>query len=60
MRYIVILFWTLILGLVAGFLGAKLTMSAFALVPTLFASIVVAVVVILLDKIAIPSPKKEA
>ncbi|CAM3972320.1 DUF2929 family protein [Catellicoccus marimammalium] len=59
MRYLVILFWSLILGQVVGFIGAKLTMNAYAFIPTVIASIVVALIVMLIDAIAIPTPKKQ-
>lgn len=54
MRYVVTLFWTLILGQMVGFLGAKLTSSHYSFTGTVIASLVVGVVAILVAAIAIP------
>ncbi len=58
MRYVVTLFWALILGQIVGFIGAKLSSTSYAFMPTVIVSIVVAFIIVLLD-IAM-SPKKKA
>lgn len=57
MRYIVTLFWALILGQVVGFIGAKLTSSGYAFLPTVFVSIAVGLIVVLIDKAMTPIQK---
>lgn len=56
MRYAVVLFWTLILGQMVGFLGAKLTSSHYSFVGTVIASLVVGIVTVLIGTII--EPKK--
>ncbi|EOT51299.1 MULTISPECIES: YjzD family protein [Enterococcus] len=47
MRYIVTLFWTLILGQVVGYLGSSLMTQPYDFKSSLFVSLFVAVVIIL-------------
>lgn len=58
MRYIVTLFWALILGQVVGFIGAKLSSTSYAFIPTVIVSVVIAVIIVLLDIAISPSRKK--
>lgn len=60
MRYIVTLFWTLILGQMVGFLGAKLTSSSYSFGGTVLASLVVGIIAILISVIALPKEAGEA
>lgn len=57
MRYIVVLFWTLILGQIVGFLGAKLTSSNYSFMGTVFASIIIGIIVVLMSTITEPKKK---
>lgn len=54
MRYIVTLFWSLILGQVVGFIGAKLSSTAYAFIPTVLVSVAIALVIITLDYVMSP------
>ena len=56
MRYIVTLFWSIILGQIVGFIGSNLTGNTYSFAATSIASILVAFVVIILDQIV--EPKK--
>lgn len=47
MRYIITLFWTLILGQVVGYLGSSLMTQPYDFMSCLYVSLFVAVVVIL-------------
>ncbi|HCO72723.1 YjzD family protein [Enterococcus bulliens] len=47
MRYIVTLFWTLVLGQVVGYLGSSLMTQPYDFTSSLFVSLFVAVVIIL-------------
>ena len=58
MRYIVTLFWSLILGQVVGFIGAKLSSTAYSFIPTVLVSIAVGIIIILIDKAMSPSAKQ--
>lgn len=49
MRYLVTLFWTLILGQIVGFLASNLTGGTYSFIGTCLGSIFVAVIVMILD-----------
>lgn len=60
MRYVTLVFWALILGQMVGFLGAKLTSSAYSAVGSLIISLVVAIIVCILDGLMKPQEPKSA
>lgn len=51
MRYIVTLFWAILLGQIVGFIGSNLTGGVYSFAPTAIVSIVVAIIVMLIVKI---------
>ena len=57
MRYIVTLFWAVCLGQLVGFLGGALTSTEYNFGWTLFFSIIVAVLVLIIDKVITPKQK---
>jgi Protein of unknown function (DUF2929). len=57
MRYVITLFWAVCLGQLVGFLGGALTSTEYNFVWTLFFSILVAVLVIIIDKVITPKQK---
>ena len=57
MRYVITLFWAICLGQVVGFLGGALTSTEYDFTWTLIFSIIVAVLVMLIDKVITPKKK---
>ena len=52
MRYIVTLFWSLILGQVVGFIGSNLTGNVYSFTTTCFASLVIASAIMITESVA--------
>ncbi|MGX7197619.1 YjzD family protein [Enterococcus olivae] len=57
MRYIVTLFWAVLLGQVVGFLGGALTSTPYDFTWTLICSIIVGLFIIIIGKVAVPNHK---
>ncbi|MEG0285090.1 MULTISPECIES: DUF2929 family protein [Vagococcus] len=58
MSKLIVLFWTLILGQVVGYIGLALTNGVYDFKQVLIVSVIVAVLVIIIGEVALPKKSK--
>lgn len=59
MKYLVVLFWSLLMGQMVAYLGAALSHTGYSPLAAFIGSLVLSVVVFILGKIAPPNKKRE-
>lgn len=57
MRHIIVLLWAIIIGQIAGYLGAALNHSVYSFPEALIGSIVIALIVIIIGEVSQPKKK---
>lgn len=58
MRYIVVLFWTFLLGQVVGYIGGALSGGSYDFMLTTIISLATGVIILLIGELAVPKKKK--
>lgn len=58
MRYIITIFWTLILGQAVGYLGGALNRQAYDFKTTLIVSVIAGIIIMVLGEFIMPNEKK--
>ncbi|MGX7200438.1 YjzD family protein [Enterococcus nangangensis] len=58
MRYIIVLFWAVLLGQIVGYLGGALNQQAYDPITTTVISLVAGVLVMIIGTVALPDKKK--